>query len=759
MKKLLSGLCIFVFGLSAVLWYTSTQQDQAILDKIESLGGNVANESLHDLVEMLEWIEMMYEVWSMKQWYATNIKTIFEWILVDRILGDINNKEREVQIKKLMPEKNEPIPVEPPPPANTYRTSELSQGDFDLLMNHVDPIIADHEIVILEFTDLQCPFCKRHHQNETLQKITATYPEVSYATLAFPLSFHQNAQWAAEAMNCVHRVAGYGQAMIYKDISMETWLWDVDDITDSVYDMGLNSQQESEIFSCMRNGDTKNAVKQQMDLWQGMWVTGTPGNIVLHMPTKRFVKISGAVPESAFTDTVEAMLAGDRSEFEISGVSPSYVPSPTPAPKPAPSAPILEVLTQSEYDTFLDTAYIRGNKDAAVSIIEFSDVQCPFCQRHTNNGTLDQVQDTYGDEVNIIFAHFPLSFHQNAQKAGEALECAGKLWWEEWFYAFKKAYFAAWGDSNMEIAKEAAMDVGLDDEVFIACVESGEFAQKVKDQMAFGRLLWVTGTPGNIVVNNTTLETIRVSGAVPATSFDTAIKWFLWIDTVSITANADETVISKVNYSVEWETVSIRRSESSDQIANVEILLRHQSESSYTQVWDLESNIENHSFSVDNTWNYFLKIRPYNGDWEKLREHIQTVKVNDDMLEDEAPFGPLLIDTKRRSAHTEPQMIVSEIWTQYIEALISKAFYDDVEIGRYKIYYAKQSLYTQKLSLIKDVVVDVDQAADPNYVSLRLDDLDPDTTYYLVAAPVHPTDPTIEPLEFFPNEVSATTES
>ena len=122
-----------------------------------------------------------------------------------------------------------------------------------------------------------------------------------------------------------------------------------------------------------------------------------------------------------------------------------------------------------------------------MTIIEFSDVQCPFCQRHANNGTLDQVKEKYGDDVNIIFAHFPLSFHNNAQKAGEAIECAGKLGGTDQYFVFKKAYFAAGGDSNMDIAKKAATEVGLDTDTLMECVDGGEFAQKVKDQMTFGQ--------------------------------------------------------------------------------------------------------------------------------------------------------------------------------------------------------------------------------------------------------------------------------
>jgi len=214
--------------------------------------------------------------------------------------------------------------------------------------------------------------------------------------------------------------------------------------------------------------------------------------------------------------------------------APSNIVAPQPAPTPAPQpttapqpAPANVKVAQADYDKFLEWAYVQWNKDAKVTVIEFSDVQCPFCQRHTNNGTLDQVVEKYWDDVNVMFAHFPLGFHENAQKAWEAIECAGKVWGEEWFFAMKKAYFAKWWDSNMDLARESAEEAWLDADAVMDCVEWGEFAQKVKDQMAFGQGLWVTGTPWNIVINNETLETTKVSWAVPATAFDASISSYL----------------------------------------------------------------------------------------------------------------------------------------------------------------------------------------------------------------------------------------
>lgn len=206
--------------------------------------------------------------------------------------------------------------------------------------------------------------------------------------------------------------------------------------------------------------------------------------------------------------------------------TPTAAPTPTPTPTPAPT-PAATTISVDELEAFYETAYIQGNKDAKISVIEFSDVECPFCQRHTNAGTLDQVQAKYGDDVNIIFAHFPLSIHPNAQKAGEALECAGKIGGEEGFFKYKKALFAKGGKPSLDVLEAVATEQGMDAAALMACVNGGEFAQKVADQMTFGRKLGVTGTPGNIVMNNETGEFQKVSGAVPATSFDAPIATYL----------------------------------------------------------------------------------------------------------------------------------------------------------------------------------------------------------------------------------------
>jgi len=106
----------------------------------------------------------------------------------------------------------------------------LDDAKYKYLINQLDPVVADHEIVILEFTDLECPFCARHHTAGTLQTVVDAYPEVSYATLAFPLSFHPLARPAAEAMLCAQTYASYDAATELKDELLTNGLDSVDDI-------------------------------------------------------------------------------------------------------------------------------------------------------------------------------------------------------------------------------------------------------------------------------------------------------------------------------------------------------------------------------------------------------------------------------------------------------------------------------------------------------------------------------------------------
>lgn len=146
----------------------------------------------------------------------------------------------------------------------------------------------------------------------------------------------------------------------------------------------------------------------------------------------------------------------------------------------------------------------KGPENAPVTIVEFSDFECPFCSRV--NPTLAQVQEKYGDKVRIVFRQFPLAMHANAQKAAEASLCAhdqGKFW------ELHDAMFQNQQALAVPQLKAQAVELGLDAEKFNQCLDSGKYASQVQADMQAGSAAGVSGTPA-LFVNGR-----MISGAVP----------------------------------------------------------------------------------------------------------------------------------------------------------------------------------------------------------------------------------------------------
>jgi protein-disulfide isomerase len=136
----------------------------------------------------------------------------------------------------------------------------------------------------------------------------------------------------------------------------------------------------------------------------------------------------------------------------------------------------------------------RGPKDAPVTIVEFSDYQCPFCSR--GETAMTQVKETYGDKVRIFFRDFPLSFHQNAQKAAEAAGCAGD---QGKFWEMHDKLFANQQALGIPELKKYAGELSLDQKKFDECLDGGKRADAIKKDTADGATAGVTGTPGFFV--------------------------------------------------------------------------------------------------------------------------------------------------------------------------------------------------------------------------------------------------------------------
>lgn len=154
----------------------------------------------------------------------------------------------------------------------------------------------------------------------------------------------------------------------------------------------------------------------------------------------------------------------------------------------------------------------KGPANAKVTIIEFSDFQCPFCARA--QPTLEQIFQTYGSKVRLVYRDFPLSFHQNAQKAAEAAECAdeqGKFW------EYHDILFANQNALDTESLKKYAAELKLDSQKFNSCLDSGKYGQEVKKDFSDGQSAGVQGTPAFFINGR------LVSGAQPFENFKAII--------------------------------------------------------------------------------------------------------------------------------------------------------------------------------------------------------------------------------------------
>jgi protein-disulfide isomerase len=160
------------------------------------------------------------------------------------------------------------------------------------------------------------------------------------------------------------------------------------------------------------------------------------------------------------------------------------------------------------YTVETDGAPALGPESAPVSIVEFSDFQCPFCRRVTP--AMSQLRADYGDQVRIVFKNLPLSIHPKAPAAHAAAEAAhrqGKFW------EMHDRIFANQGQLEPEVFERYAKEIGLDLEQFRADVASAEVRERIAEDMAEARRLGVTGTPGFFINGR------FVSGAQPYGTF------------------------------------------------------------------------------------------------------------------------------------------------------------------------------------------------------------------------------------------------
>ncbi|WP_394825262.1 DsbA family protein [Pendulispora albinea] len=303
--------------------------------------------------------------------------------------------------------------------ASTEPSGTWSDSDSPIPVDSHDPTWGARSapVTIVQFSDFQCPYCSR--VEPTIDQVKRAYgPEkVRIVWKNLPLAFHRNAKPAAEAAEGVFRLKGHDAFWKFHDLafqnqtalspeSYERWAQQAGVADLKTFRAGLASHQWA------AKVDQDDALAQQIH------VTATPGFFI------NGVAISGAQPFDTFKAVIDQELgkaqakiaAGvPRSEIYVRMSKENKLAAPAPAPTDDDKPDTEDAKTV--WKVPVGKSPVSGSNQALVTIVEFSDFQCPFCKR--GEAILDKVRETYGDKVRVVWKNQPIPTHPRAEPAAQ----------------------------------------------------------------------------------------------------------------------------------------------------------------------------------------------------------------------------------------------------------------------------------------------------------------------------------------------------
>jgi len=376
---------------------------------------------------------------------------------------------------------------------------------------------ANAPVTIVEISDFQCPFCSR--VGPTMKQVEETYrDQVRIVFKHNALPFHQRAKPAAEASNTVFALGGSAAFWKFHDAAFANQ----QNLTDENFEKwaveaGVDKAKFKEAYASKKYAAK---IDEDMALASKIGANGTPAFRI------NGVSVSGAQPFDKFKEVIDQQLA-EAKKLVASGTRPSDVyvtltnKNQTAQPEQADKKEKKPPAGEEEDDKtvwkvpVLADDPVLGPKDAPVTLITFSDFQCPFCKRVEE--TLKQVQQKYGNDLRVVWKDNPLPFHNRAKPTAILGRVAYAKKGDKGFWDAHSAMFASAPKLEDDDLKAVSEKIGLDWGTVKSAIDQNKYMDKLDQSVEVAGDFQARGTP-HFFVNG-----VRLSGAQPLEKFTALI--------------------------------------------------------------------------------------------------------------------------------------------------------------------------------------------------------------------------------------------
>ncbi len=378
----------------------------------------------------------------------------------------------------------------------------------------------DALVTIVMWSDFECPFCGRVEPTIT-RILNENRNDVRVVWRDNPLPFHQNAGPAAQAAREAYAQGGDEKFWAMHDLLMaDRTALSRQDLERYAGQLNLDMTR----FRAALDGNTHAAgITADQQAAAALGARGTPAFFI------NGVQLMGAQPYERFNEVIRAeianaqrMVRGGTARDQIyatlmRGARTSPAPTPAQQPGKAPAQARPQPDPAAIYRVPVGDSPVKGPANALVTIVEFSEFQCPFCSRVLP--TMNQIRERFGDDVRIVFKHNPLPFHNNAMPAAEAaMEVQAQLG-DAAFWTFHDTLF----ENQRELTREnlerwAGALPGINMGRFRSALDEHTHREAITADQTLARSLGASGTPA-FFINGRNLR-----GAQPFPAFEAVIN-------------------------------------------------------------------------------------------------------------------------------------------------------------------------------------------------------------------------------------------